>query len=68
MNHNDKEDLKVLRVEVKNNTRQLEAIIKNHLPHIAENAGKIKVLIPLMILCLTGIGGLYLLIINLIGG
>lgn len=68
MNNNDREDLKVLKVEVKNNTRQLEAIIKNHLPHIAENAGKIKVLIPLVLFCLGGIGGLYLLIINLLGG
>lgn len=72
MNNNDREDLKVLKIEVKNNTGQLEKIVKNDLPHllekVSENTGKLKVLIPLIILCIAGVGGLYLLIINLLGG
>ena len=72
MNRDEEKRLGKLEIEVKNNTGQLEKIVKNDLPHllekVSENTGKLRVLIPLIILCIAGIGGLYLLIINLIGG
>ncbi len=72
MNREEEKRLGKVEIEVKNNTKQLEKIVTNDLPHIKEGLagvrGKIKVMIPLVILCLTGIGGLYLLIINLLGG
>ena len=63
MNEQDRKDIVELKSDTKNNSRALETIIKNHLPHISENTGKIKVLVPLVIMCLAGIGGLYGLII-----
>lgn len=72
MNREEEKRLGKVEVEVRNNTGQLEKIIKNDLPHllekVSENTGKLKVLIPLITLCIAGIGGLYLLIINLLGG
>jgi len=72
MNREEEKRLGRVELEVKNNTKQLEKIITNDLPHlikeVAQNTGKLKVLIPLIIFCLAGIGGLYLLIINLLGG
>lgn len=63
MNNQDRDRLSVLEIEVRNNTGQLETIIKNHLPHIMESlgnlSGALKVLIPLVILVLGLIAGLY---------
>ena len=72
MNREEEKRLGRVELEVKNNTKQLEKIITNDLPHIKEVLagvrGKVRVMIPLVFCCLAGIGGLYLLIINLIGG
>ena len=63
MNGQDRDELTQLKVEVKNNSKQLETIITNHLPHIMEKlgscSGAMKVLIPLVILVLALIAGLY---------
>ncbi len=72
MNREEVKRLDRVEIAVKDNTKQLEKIVTNDLPHLKEGLagvrGKLKVIIPLVILCLTGIGGLYLLIINLLGG
>jgi len=63
MNKSEVERLDTLEIEVKNNTGQLEKIIKNDLPHlaeaVAENRGKLKVLIPLIIAILVLVAGIY---------
>lgn len=66
MNEKDRQDIIELKIEAKNTSRSVETIIKNHLPHISENTGKIKVLIPLVVMCLGGIFGLYALVIWMI--
>ena len=72
MNREEVKRLDRVEIAVKDNTKQLEKIITNDLPHIKEVLagvrGKVRVMIPLVFCCLAGIGGLYLLIINLIGG
>lgn len=72
MNREEEKRLGRVELEVKNNTTQLEKIITNDLPHIRDGLaglkGKVRVIIPLVFCCLAGIGGLYLLIINLLGG
>ena len=72
MNRDEEKRLGRVELEVKNNSMQFEKIITNDLPHltrqVARNTGKLIVIIPLVIFCLAGIGGLYLLIINLLGG
>jgi len=63
MNKSEVERLSTLEIEVKNNTRQLEHIITNDLPHltkeVAGNTGKLKVLIPLTIGVLLLVAGIY---------
>ena len=63
MNNHDRDELASLKIEVKNNSRQLETITTNHLPHIMERLGNctgaLKVLIPLVVLVLGLIAGLY---------
>lgn len=63
MNKSDRDDFNTLKLEVGNNTKQLEKIIKNDLPHLAEavaqNTGKLKVLIPLIIGVLLLVAGIY---------
>lgn len=63
MNKSEVERLSTLEMEVKNNTKQLEKIIKNDLPHlteaVAQNTGKLKVLIPLTIGVLMLVAGIY---------
>lgn len=72
MNREEVKRLDRVEIAVKDNTKQLEKITTNDLPHITEGLaglkGKVRVIIPLVFCCLAGIGGLYLLIINLIGG
>jgi len=67
MNKNEVDRLVMVEMEVKNNTKQLEKIITNDLPHlikgVSKNSGKLAVLIPLVIAILAMIGGLYLLIL-----
>ncbi len=63
MNDQDRKDITELKSDTKNTAKAVETIITNHLPHISENTGKIKVLVPLVIMCLAGVGGLYGLII-----
>lgn len=67
MNNDDRKILDVLQSEVQNNTKQLEAIIKNELPHMKKDLswiiGRLSVLSPLAI----GIAvGLFLLIVGLV--
>jgi len=66
MNNKDREDLGILKIEVKNNTKQLEHIITNDLPHlvkeVASNTGKLWVLIPLVIGTLLAVAGIYLVL------
>lgn len=63
MNSYDRDELSALKIEVHNNTKQLEKITTNDLPHIWEkvckNSGKLSVVIPLVILILGLIVGLY---------
>lgn len=63
MNKEEVKKLAALQVEVSNNTKQLEKIIKNDLPHlteaVAQNTGKLKVLIPLIIGVLLLVAGIY---------
>ena len=70
MNRNEEKRLSKVEIGVNNNTKQLESIITNHLPHLTEatskNSGKLAILIPLVIGCLGAIGGLYALIIYLL--
>lgn len=65
MNDKDRDELTELKVEVRNNTKQLENLITNHIPHIMKDIGycigSLKVLIPLVILLLGLIAGLYFL-------
>jgi len=71
MNREEVKKLDRVEIEVRNNTRQLEKIITNELPclkkELAENTGKLKVLIPLIVACISAIAGLYVLIINMVG-
>ena len=59
MNGQDREELTKLQMEVQNIAKQLEIIVTNHLPHILENTGKLKVISPLIIALLILILGLY---------
>jgi len=63
MNKSEVERLSTLEIEVGNNTKQLEHIITNDLPHltkeVAGNTGKLKVLIPLIIGVLVLVAGIY---------
>ena len=72
MNREEVKRLDRVEMAVKDNTKQLEKITTNDLPHlireVSQNTGKLKVIIPLVIFCLAGIGGLYLLIVSLLGG
>ena len=63
MNKSEVERLSALELEVGNNTKQLEKITTNDLPHlteaVAQNTGKLKVLIPLVIGVLLLVAGIY---------
>ena len=63
MNNQDRDKLTKLDTRMGNVEKQLETIITNHLPHIMEKlgncSGALKVLIPLVILVLALIAGLY---------
>ena len=63
MKKNEEKRLTTLEIEVGNNTKQLEKITKNDLPHLADEAaetkGKLKVLIPLIIGILVLVAGIY---------
>lgn len=63
MNKSEVERLDTLEIEVKNNTKQLEKITTNDLPHlikeVAQNTGKLKVLIPLIIGTFFAVAGIY---------
>ena len=63
MNHQDRDELTRLSTRVGNIEKQLETIITNHLPHLLEKVGSLsgamKVLIPLIILLIGLIAGLY---------
>ena len=63
MNKNEVKRLDTLEIEVGNNTKQLERIITNDLPHltkaVGENTGKLKVIIPLIIAVLGLVAGIY---------
>ena len=66
MNKNEVERLSALEIEVGNNTKQLEHIITNGLPHlvkaVAQNTGKLWVLIPLVIGTLLAVAGIYVVL------
>ena len=59
----NRDELTALKVEVGNNTKQLEKIIKNDLPHIYRTVWQIKgslwVLIPLIMILVGLVVGLY---------
>lgn len=63
MNREEEKRLGTLEIEVKNNTKQLEKIIKNDLPHICKTVWQIKgslwVLIPLVMILVGLVIGLY---------
>ena len=63
MNNQDRDEIATLKAEVKNNTGQLEKIIKNDLPHIYRAVWQIKgglwVLIPLVMMLVGLVIGLY---------
>ena len=63
MNKEEVKKLAAIQVEVSNNTKQLEHIITNDLPHlieaVASNTGKLWVLIPLVIGVLILVAGIY---------
>ena len=63
MNREEEKRLGKLEIEVKNNTTQLEKIIKNDLPHIFKAVWQIKgslwVLIPLVMILVGLVVGLY---------
>ncbi len=63
MNNQDRGEIDLLKKEIREMHRSIETIITNHLPHIMEKlgncSGALKVLIPLDILVLALIAGLY---------
>ena len=63
MDKHDRGELIKLQTEVKNNTKQLEKIITNDLPHLYKRVyqilGSLKVLIPLTVALLGLVVGLY---------
>lgn len=63
MNREEEKRLGKIEIEVKNNTKQLEKIIKNDLPHIYKTVWQIKgslwVLIPLVMILVGLVVGLY---------
>jgi len=63
MNSQDRDELTKLDTRMGNVEKQLETIITNHLPHIMEKlgscSGTLKVLIPVIIVMLGLIVGLY---------
>ncbi len=63
MNREEEKRLGRVEIEVKNNTTQLEKIIKNDLPHIYRMVWQIKgslwVLIPLVMILVGLVIGLY---------
>ncbi|KKL22897.1 hypothetical protein LCGC14_2430800 [marine sediment metagenome] len=63
MNRDEEKRLSKVEIGVNNNTRQLEKIIKNDLPHIYKTVWQIKgslwVLIPLVMILVGLVVGLY---------
>ena len=63
MNEQDRNELTELKMEVRNNTKQLEKIITNDLPHIFKiactNKGALMIICPLVLLILGLVIGLY---------
>lgn len=63
MNTQDRDDMQALKIEVTNNTKQLEKITTNDLPHIYKTlwkiVGSLWVLIPLVMILVGLVIGLY---------